>query len=315
MKNNHRRDEGGVRLVVEELVINWHLTEACNYRCQYCYSAWTKPNSKVELHRDPEGVVRLLNELYEFFKPNNPANPLAKKLEWKHLRLSIAGGEPTLLKERLGFVIATARQIGFRVSLITNASLLDQSSITELAPQLSCLGISLDSRSAVSNSLIGRVGRSGVWKSASEIGSLMKLARAANPSISIKLNTVVNAINAGEDMASVVNLIAPERWKVLRVLPVLSPALSVTDEQFRGFVARHASLSSVVSVEDNQDMVRSYIMVDPLGRFFQNALGQADYSYSRPIQQVGAEAAFAEIGFSPAKFAQRYKPAMLAEVE
>lgn len=26
MKNNHRRDEAGVRHFVEELVINWHLT-------------------------------------------------------------------------------------------------------------------------------------------------------------------------------------------------------------------------------------------------------------------------------------------------
>lgn len=315
MKSNHRSDEGGVRHFVEELVINWHLTEACNYRCQYCYSAWTKPDSKGELHRDQQGVVRLLNELFEFFKPNNPANPLAEELEWKHLRLSIAGGEPTLLKERLSFVIARAKQIGFRVSLITNASLLNESSITELAPQLSCLGISLDSGHAVSNSLIGRVGRSGRGKSVSEIGNLVKLARTANPDISIKLNTVVNAINAGEEMTKVVNLIEPERWKVLRVLPVLSPALSVTDEQFRGFVARHASLSSVMSVEDNQDMVESYIMVDPLGRFFQNALGQADYSYSRPIQEIGAEAAFAEIGFSPDKFAQRYKNGLLAEVE
>lgn len=314
MKNNHRSDEDGVRHFVEELVINWHLTEACNYRCKYCYSAWTKPDAKGELHRDQQGVIRLLNEIFEFFRPNNPANPLAKKLEWKHLRLSLAGGEPTLLKERLGFVFATARQIGFRVSLITNASLLDQASITELAPQLSCLGISLDSGHAVSNSLIGRVGRMGRGKSASEIGSLVKSAREANPSISIKLNTVVNAINASEDMTSTVNQIAPERWKVLRVLQVLSPALSVTSEQFQGFVSRHALLSSVMSVEDNQDMVKSYIMVDPLGRFFQNALGQSDYSYSRPIQEVGAESAFSEIGFSPERFAQRYQDARLAEV-
>lgn len=37
MKYDHRCDEGGVRHFVDELVINWHLTEACNYRCQYCY--------------------------------------------------------------------------------------------------------------------------------------------------------------------------------------------------------------------------------------------------------------------------------------
>lgn len=310
MKHDHRCDEGGVRHLVDEIVINWHLTEACNYRCQYCYSAWTKPNSECELHRNPKAVARLLNDLYEFFKPNNPANPLATKLEWRHLRLSIAGGEPTLLKERLDFVIATARQLGFRVSLITNGSLLDPASITSLAPQLSCLGISMDSSHAVTNSLIGRVGRSSTGKSDAELGNLVKLARYANPSLSIKLNTVVNAINAGEDMTNMLRLIGPERWKVLRVLPVLSPALSITDDQFQRFVARHALLSSVMSVEDNQDMVKSYIMIDPLGRFFQNASDQADYSYSRPIHEVGAEAAFADIEFSPEKFALRYKSAL-----
>lgn len=315
MKYDHRSDEGGVRHFVDELVINWHLTEACNYRCQYCYSAWTKPSSNSELHRDQQGIVRLLKSLYQFFASNNPANPLASKLDWKHLRLSIAGGEPTLLKERLSFIINTARKIGFRVSLITNGSLLDQVSITALAPQLSCLGISLDSSHVATNKLIGRIGRSGFGRSAREIGNLVILARAENPSLSIKLNTVVNAVNAGEDMTSLINLLQPERWKVLRVLPVLSPALSITDEQFQDFVSRHAHLSSVMAVEDNQDMEKSYIMVDPLGRFFQNGAGQSEYSYSRPIQEVGAEEAFAEIGFSPEKFAQRYKSVLLAEVE
>lgn len=315
MKYDHRFDEGGVRHVVEELVINWHLTEACNYRCQYCYSAWTKPSSNSELHRDQQGIVRMLKSLYQFFSPNNPANPLTSRLDWKHLRLSIAGGEPTLLKERLNFVINTARKIGFRVSLITNGSLLDQASITALAPHLSCLGISLDSSHVATNKLIGRIGRSGSGRSASELGNLVMLARAENPSLSIKLNTVVNAINAGEDMTSLINLMQPERWKVLRVLPVLSPALSITDEQFQGFVSRHAHLSAVMTVEDNQDMVKSYIMVDPIGRFFQNGVGQSDYSYSRPIHELGAEAAFAEIGFSPEKFAQRYQSVLLTEVE
>ena len=32
MKHDHRCDEGGARHSVEELVMNWHLTEACNYR-------------------------------------------------------------------------------------------------------------------------------------------------------------------------------------------------------------------------------------------------------------------------------------------
>lgn len=314
MNINHRSGEGGVRLQVEELVVNWHLTEACNYGCQYCYSTWAKQECSAELHRDPQAIVQVLEELYRFFRPQNPSNPLSAALDWKHLRLSIAGGEPTLLKDRLDFVINTARNIGFRVSLITNASLLDHARVQMIAPQLSCLGISLDSAHLMTNQLIGRSDRFGGGKAVNGTQDLIRTARAANPSISIKINTVVNAINADEDMTPVIKLLEPNKWKVLRVLPVHSPALAVTDEQFRRFVLRHQKMLSVMAVEDNADMLQSYLMIDPLGRFFQNAQGQTGYTYSRPIHQVGAEAAFAETGFSIGKFARRYTSEQLAEV-
>lgn len=32
-----------------QLVINYHITEKCNYDCHYCYAKWAKPN---ELHRN-----------------------------------------------------------------------------------------------------------------------------------------------------------------------------------------------------------------------------------------------------------------------
>lgn len=40
MKHSLTR-KGGVRPLLSELVINWHITEACNYRCRYCYAHWT----------------------------------------------------------------------------------------------------------------------------------------------------------------------------------------------------------------------------------------------------------------------------------
>lgn len=307
MKNNHRNDEVQIRPFVEDLVINWHLIEACNYSCKYCYATWDKPDSSKELHRDQDGTARLLNSLYEFFRPSNSANPLAHIMDWKNVRLSIAGGEPTLLKERLDFVISKAKQLGFKVSLITNGSLLDAQRITSIAPHLSCLGISLDSSNITTNSLIGRVSQKGNVKPVSDVVETIRLAREANPAISIKINTVVNAINMHEDMSDLISLINPDRWKVLRVLPVISDALSITAENYSEFVIRHAALSSVMSVEDNQDMVDSYIMIDPLGRFFQNSLGGSSYLYSSPIQEVGIAVAFAQTGFSPKKFAKRYQ--------
>ncbi len=47
----------------------------------------------------------------------------------------------------------------------------------------------------------------------------------------------------------------------------------------------------------------SYVMVDPLGRFFGNATGR--HVYSQPILDVGVDAALAQVGFVPTKFEAR----------
>jgi radical S-adenosyl methionine domain-containing protein 2 len=55
-------------------------------------------------------------------------------------------------------------------------------------------------------------------------------------------------------------------------------------------------------------MRKSYLMVDPYGRFFQNGqheTGQG-YIYSQPILEVGAARAFGAIEFDPSKFCARY---------
>lgn len=90
------------------------------------------------------------------------------------------------------------------------------------------------------------------------------------------------------------------------MLPVVTSELNVSDEDFQRFVALHRDLSDLMCVEDNTDMVESYVMIDPLGRFFQNALGQSRYRYSPPILQVGVAQAFAKVGIDPSKFCSRY---------
>jgi radical S-adenosyl methionine domain-containing protein 2 len=61
-----------------------------------------------------------------------------------------------------------------------------------------------------------------------------------------------------------------------------------------------------MTVEDNHHMKRSYIMIDPLGRFFQNGGQQLGYTYSAPINDVGAATAFQDIAFYADRFAERY---------
>ncbi len=102
--------------------------------------------------------------------------------------------------------------------------------------------------------------------------------------------------------------LAPEKWKVLRMLPVVTSQLEVTDSQFNDFVARHSGLGAIISPEDNDSLTESYIMVDPKGRFFQNSAGTGGggYHYSRPILESGAGNAFAGLTFSARKFLSRY---------
>ena len=130
--------------------------------------------------------------------------------------------------------------------------------------------------------------------------------RERNPAIKIKLNTVVNRVNWQDDFSDLISLIQPDKWKVLRVLPVTDQSMTVTNEEFRFFLNRHRKYRKIAVVEDNQDMVESYIMVDPQGRFFQNSPCSAGYEYSQPILGVGAEKAFSQVNFDVDKFSSRY---------
>ncbi|NRT58064.1 viperin family antiviral radical SAM protein [Sphaerotilus uruguayifluvii] len=285
-----------------QTVLNWHVTEACNYRCGYCYAHWERP-SKTELIRDAAATRALLAELYMHFAGRSGARPP---------RLNIAGGEPLLHQGRLLPLLKLARAIGFEVSMISNASLLDAPMLTALTGELSMLGLSLDAARPEVLAQIGRVDRHGRTLDLDRLAEAVAQARQAHPHWTLKLNTVVCAPNWQDDLGDLVRRLAPSRWKVLRALPVVSQALEVSDAQFQAFVERHRALSSVMVVEDHADMQGSYIMIDPLGRFFQNRPGAFGYDYSPPILEAGAGAAFAQIGWSALKFARRYTPAAAA---
>ena len=130
--------------------------------------------------------------------------------------------------------------------------------------------------------------------------------------IRVKMNTVVTALTWTEDMCALVRRVAPERWKVFQVLRVVGQndgrvePLLISAAQFAEFVARHAHLSAEgyrVVAEDNAAMIDSYVMVDPMGRFFGNTGGI--HRTSRSILDVGVEAALAETRFDATKFEAR----------
>jgi radical S-adenosyl methionine domain-containing protein 2 len=292
------------------------MTEACNYQCSYCYAHWTKPESGRDVMHNADLTQRLLSQLFAFFS-QNPSNPLRAEMQWDSVRLNLAGGEPLLNQKRTLAIVAMAKAIGFDVSIITNASRLDAPTLSALAPLTSMIGISLDSANTTTMREIGRKDSKGRMLNLETLSSSLREARLAHPALRLKVNTVVNQLNCDEDMTALVKSFAPDKWKVLRMLPVLTNQLEVTDSQFAAFLARHQAHDTVISAEDNDSLTESYIMVDPKGRFFQNsiALGAAGYHYSRSIVEAGADAAFSDLTFSARKYLSRYSQTRAHEMQ
>jgi len=286
------------------IVINWHVTEACNFRCRYCYAEW-QPSTEKDLINDSAKTRALLESLYGAFGKMVPSRP----------RLNFAGGEPLLKEKHVLPAMRMAREIGFDVSLISNGSRLDQRLTAVLAPEISLLGLSIDAESPEVLAAIRRQDKRGLQVDLADLAQRVAQARRINPNLQVKINTVVCSANAQEDLTGVIRAFAPERWKVLRMLPAIGRSLQVSDAAFRAFIARHQSLANVMTVEDNDDMVGSYIMIDPTGRFFQNRNGTPGYDYSPPICEVGASAAFESIGWSSIKFNGRYQRPQVKEAE
>ena len=81
----------------------------------------------------------------------------------------------------------------------------------------------------------------------------------------------------------------------------------VSQEDFIDFLEQHSHFEDIISSEDNDEMTDSYLMIDPIGRFFQKSILGSVYSYSTPIVNTGIEEALNEINFDPEKFHGRYK--------
>ena len=304
-----RRGEGTECPQVSELVINWHITEACNYKYRYCYAKWD--GAGRELLHDWSRVRNLLDELQAFFHPGNDANPLTQHMSWSSIRLNLAGGEPLLYQDASLRVLDYARSKGMTTSIITNGSRLTNDLIDRLAPLVSMLGLNLDSADPTKNIGIGRVDSRGSLLDVDSLPEMLVRAKSHNSALRLKVNTVVNALNHREDMSPIMHALVPHRWKVLRMLQVVTSDLTVSSDDFLAFVARHDAFHDVMCVEGNDDMTESYIMIDPLGRFFQNTTGQKGYHYSNPIDVIGAERAFSEWRFSASVYAARYRDALV----
>ncbi len=277
---------------MNEITINWHILEKCNYSCSYCFAKYAKSDDK-EIHNSKEKITLLLNKVYQYF---------ITKYDGYSIRLNIAGGEP-MLSKNLNFIIDTAFKIGFKISLITNASKVTSKFVELNAKYISMFAISIDSISDKSNLNIGRSSKTHTL-SISKIFMYLEQLKLLNPNLKIKINTVVNQHNFADYLGDLIDLINPYKWKVLQALSLDKDKVFCSDEQFQEFLNNHQNITTTISKESNDDMKDSYIMLDPHGRFYQNTFGE--YIYSDSVLSTDVSDAFKSIQFDLEKFKGRY---------
>lgn len=294
--------------IQRELVVNWHITEACNYHCNYCFAKWDK--QKNELMNDENSVSKLMDEIQKL-----PAILNGKYLtEFESIRLNLVGGETFLNIRKVTKIIHQAKQRKFSLSAITNGSRLNNELVTLIANDFNSIGFSVDSLDSPTNIKIGRTEKSGVMDTDKVLRDI-SVIKELNPSIDIKINTVVSSLNQSEDLSAFIDQAAPNKWKVFKVLPVITRENEVSQDDFIEFLERHSKFENIISSEDNDEMTDSYLMIDPIGRFFQNSILGSGYSYSTPIVNTGIEEALNEINFDPEKFHGRYKTSRITMQE
>ena len=278
--NNTNRDlQQGISTV------NFHLLEPCNMACKYCFVANLATNY-LTLDESSK-IVRLLAQAG--FK-----------------KINFAGGEP-MMYPNLHYLIRLAKEKRMTTSIVTNGTMVTDSWLKDISEYLDFITISIDSADPETHKQSGRTTKNGPL-TAKQYLNICRSAKMYD--IRLKINTVVTSYNCGEDMTGFIEDAAPERWKIMQALRVdgqndsNAKHFEVTDKQFRAFVERHSSVNGVKVVpEDNDLMTGSYVMVDPLGHFFDNT--KDSYTYSRPILQVGVQDALQDVKINPEKFFMR----------
>ncbi len=177
--------------------VNYHLWQPCNMRCHHCFATF----EDVKASFLPKGHL-----------PEKQALSIVEGLCERFDKITFAGGEPTLCPWLLELV-RSAHEAGAVTMLVTNGSILVESWLDRFAGVLDWITLSIDSVVPETNKSMGRA-VSGRALSAEHYAKIAAGGRARG--MRLKVNTVVTALNAAEDMHAILEELAPERWKVLR---------------------------------------------------------------------------------------------------
>lgn len=223
-------------------------------------------------------------------------------------KITFAGGEPTLCPW-LPELIRTAKNAGMTTMIVTNGSKLSDEFLLTNKSHLDWIAVSIDSLNLETNIEIGRAISGKTPLTVTYYKNLMN--RIKSFGYGLKINTVVTNNNFTENLSEIIEYAQPKRWKILQALPIQGQnddkidSLQVTPKQFYHFIDTHKKMEAITNIipETNNAMKGSYAMVDPAGRFYDNAKGK--HNYSRPILEVGARIAIQQVNYDFNKFVER----------
>lgn len=274
--------------------VNFHLWQPCNMRCKFCFATFMDVKKTIlpKGHLNQSDAIAVVEEL--------------AKVGFE--KITFAGGEPTLCPW-LTNLICVAKQAGMTTMIVTNGTGLSAGFLEKNRNQLDWIALSIDSLDIQTNLVSGRAERGKIPFSKIDYIDLVRLVKSFG--YRLKINTVVNRLNVDEDMSEFIEIAKPDRWKILQVLPIQGQNdqwindFTINQEQFLSFLNKHQDHKDTLSIvpEDNDNILGSYVMVDPAGRFFEDTTGK--HVYSKPILEVGAEQALAQMDYNLSKFIER----------
>lgn len=270
---------------MNNLVVNWHITEKCNYQCKFCFAKWDNQN---EIWNSFDKAKFILENINSIWKPS--------------YRLNFVGGEPLLFPTKIIPIMKYAISLGMNISVQTNGTNLEI--LVPIVRNISQIGISIDSWNSEKNKNIGRCCGA---KTLNKDTLLYKinLLRNAGGDFKLKINTVVNEWNWDDVVIPQMEELGCNRIKILRQMPFGS-AKGISEEQFYTFIRCNYRERLPIYVEDNDLMRESYLMIAPDGKLFQNT-PEGDYVYSDSLLSTNFSDAIKQINFDIEKFDSRYK--------
>ena len=236
------------------ITFNLHFTDFCNFHCKHCF---VKKNGKELSFED----IKIIGKKLADYKKKNNIN----------VRVNLAGGEP-LLSKNIQLIIDYLYSLDLEVSIITNGYYIADDFIIINKNKLSMIGISVDSINHDTNIKIGRCCNNETL-SKERLIHICNLIK--NNDITLKINTCVTSINKDEDINELLDIVNPNRTKVLRAFCDDELSIyNISNDDWNNIKTKYNN----VLFEDNDFMRTYYLIIDSEGNLSKNNLHITDNS-------------------------------------